>query len=297
VTSCYREVFAYGPEIVIAAMDGASVVEELERRRPPGVEVVGARSARLFGALAGLHGGEAQRLEKAETIRRMTGGVYHSLSNIFTTLHARASLLLGAVRSNRGTLAQIAQGLEVVVSNLSRGSEILRRLRAVVRDVEGEPAGQVDVREIAREVLTLAEPFIREAETKGKPIALRQEFDEVPLVVGHSSELVEVLLNLIVNAIEAMPQGGVLALETRADGTGLVLRVHDTGTGIPDVVKAKLFEPFFTTKPGGTGLGLSVSREIVRRHGGDLTVDSTRGQGTCVTIRLPAADRCLGKSA
>ncbi len=148
----------------------------------------------------------------------------------------------------------------------------------------------MNVTGIARDVMALAEPLIREGQERSTTIEVCLRADEVSAVIGRASELLEVLLNLVVNAIEAMPQGGVLTVETVGEGDDVLVRVRDTGVGIPDGVKPKLFTPFFTTKIGGTGLGLNVSREIIRRHGGDVIVESAEGEGTCITVRLPAAD-------
>ena len=99
----------------------------------------------------------------------------------------------------------------------------------------------------------------------------------------------QALLNLILNAEQAMPDGGQVVLQTRADGDWVCLDVIDTGTGIDPATMAKLFRPFHTTKPGGTGLGLPTTKKIVRAHGGDIAVQSEPGRGTKFTIRLPAA--------
>jgi signal transduction histidine kinase len=290
VVSSHRQIFAYQPQIVIEVTGRREVLEELERGKPVDVEVVGARSAGLFWEIIGLRSREARRLEKAETIRRIAGGVYHSLNNLFTTLLGWSGILLSSAKSDRPNPAQFANGLEVIANTLSRGSEILKRLRSLVTESAEEPVTRVDVNALVREVVALADPLIREAEARSARIDVDQQLGGVPPVVGRPSELLEVLLNLIVNAVEGMRNGGVLALESRYEGADVFLLVRDTGIGIPGSVKAKLFTPFFTTKVGGTGLGLSVSREIIRRHGGDLAVESAEGKGTCVTVRLPAAE-------
>ncbi len=290
LTSSHLGVFEYGPEIVIDASAADGVFEELERNKPVHVEVVGARTARLFREIMGIRIREAQRLEKAETIRRMTGGVYHSLNNLFTTLLGRSGLILNSVKRDGSISTWLTDGLEVNARTLARGAEILKRLRGLMRDSAEEPVTRMDVRGIARDVVALAEPMIREGERRSATIEVCLKFEEVPPVVGRASELLEVLLNLIVNAIEAMPDGGVLTVETAVEGDDVLVRVRDTGCGIPDAVKAKLFTPFFTTKTGGTGLGLNVSREIIRRHGGDVSAESTQGKGTCVTVRFPVAE-------
>jgi two-component system sensor histidine kinase HydH len=97
----------------------------------------------------------------------------------------------------------------------------------------------------------------------------------------------QALLNLVLNAEQAMPDGGEIVLQTRLDGDAVYLDVIDTGKGIDPDDLPKLFRPFHTTKPGGTGLGLALTRKIVRAHGGEIAVQSEPGRGTRFTIRLP----------
>jgi two-component system cell cycle sensor histidine kinase/response regulator CckA len=289
IISTYRDVFAHGPDIVVDASAASDVFEELERSKPAHVEVIGARSVTLLQEILGLHIREAHRIEKAETIRRMTGGVYHSLNNLFTTLLGRSSLLLDAAKRAASMPVQFTSTLEMMNRTLSRGADILKRLRGLMRETAEEPVTRIDLRALVADVVALTEPLLREGETRSASMELRLSLDEVPSVVGRPSELLEVLLNLVVNAIEAMPEGGALSIETTVEDTEVLLRVRDTGVGIPDAVKPKLFTPFFTTKSGGTGLGLNVSREIIRGHGGELTVESHEGNGTCITVRFPTA--------
>ena len=126
-------------------------------------------------------------------------------------------------------------------------------------------------------------------------------FAAVPLVSGDPAELREALTNLILNAVDAMPDGGTLTLATRAEADTAVVTVADTGAGMTEEVKRRLFEPFFTTKGvKGTGLGLSLTFGIVSRHGGQIEVDSVPGTGTQFTLRFPvvspAAGAALGRA-
>jgi CheY-like chemotaxis protein len=117
--------------------------------------------------------------------------------------------------------------------------------------------------------------------------------------MGRPAELNEVITNLVLNAIDAMPKGGTLRIRTRlGDHRHAVMTVADTGMGMSDEVRKKVFDPFFTTKgEEGTGLGLSVSHSIVERHGGDLKVDSRPGEGTTFTITLPIGMNPTGETA
>jgi CheY-like chemotaxis protein len=125
---------------------------------------------------------------------------------------------------------------------------------------------------------------------QGVAIDVRCELGPVPPISGHAAALREVVTNLILNAVDALPAGGHIVLATRTEGHTAVLTVSDDGVGMSEEVARRAHEPFFTTKgPKGTGLGLSVNYGVIRRHGGEQHIASARGAGTVVTVRLPAA--------
>ncbi len=130
---------------------------------------------------------------------------------------------------------------------------------------------------------------LRIAQIQLRHVRLEQELAAVGTVVGRPRQLVQVLVNLLVNAGQATPQGGVVRLTTRQEGMWVRVEVRDTGTGMSEETKQHLFEPFFTTKPPGvgTGLGLSVVQGIIKSHGGRIGVQSELGKGTCFTLELP----------
>jgi signal transduction histidine kinase len=127
---------------------------------------------------------------------------------------------------------------------------------------------------------------------KQQVAAQRQEPDRPVWVFADESQLVQVVVNIVLNAVDAMPHGGRLELRLHEDGGQAHLAIRDTGVGIPREYLDKIFDPFFTTKePGrGTGLGLAVSHGIVSEHGGSIDVDSIPGTGTVMTVRLPLAE-------
>lgn len=157
----------------------------------------------------------------------------------------------------------------------------------------------LDLHRVIRDLMALLKSLI------GEHISIVLQLDPLPLwVKADAVQLEQVLLNLAVNARDAMPHGGTLTIDTRQVSREAVwgsdhdtrtartyvrLRVHDTGTGIDPATKAKIFEPFFTTKPPGrgTGLGLSTVYGIVHQSGGTITVESAVGQGTTMTVFLP----------
>jgi signal transduction histidine kinase len=165
---------------------------------------------------------------------------------------------------------------------------MVTNLRSLARrDQAGEPAAPVELSEVVQAVVRTAAADLRSA-------AARVEIAGPCWVLGHRGELVDVILNLVVNAVQARVEGqpNQIRIALFREGPSAVLRVSDTGRGIAPPHMKRLFEPFFTTKaPGeGTGLGLSLARKIVLAHGGAIDVASELGAGSTFTVRLPAVD-------
>ncbi len=197
----------------------------------------------------------------------------------------RAHLARGDVAfARREAASAVAESLQ----GMERIRQIVANLRSIARrDQAGEPAAAVDLVEVVDAVLRTAQSDLRAAHAT---VDLRGPVH----VVGHRGELVDVVLNLVVNAIQAGEEGrpNRISVELGRDGPHACLRVSDTGKGISPGNMKRLFEPFFTTKaPGeGTGLGLSLARRIVLSHGGSIDVASETGVGSTFTVRLPALD-------
>jgi signal transduction histidine kinase len=174
------------------------------------------------------------------------------------------------------------------LAGMERIRQIVNNLRSLARrDQTGEPAAPVELGEVVQAVVQTAAFELRNA-------SARVDLQGPVWVTGHRGELVDVVLNLVVNAVQAREDGRAnrVVLELGRDGPHAVLRVADTGKGIPAAHLKRLFEPFFTTKaPGeGTGLGLNLARKIVLSHGGSIDVSSEVGVGSTFTVRLPAID-------
>ena len=181
---------------------------------------------------------------------------------------------------------EAASSISESLAGMERVRQIVANLRSLARrDQAGEPAAQLDLAEVVHAVVRTASADLRAA-------AARVEVRGPLHVVGHRGELVDVVLNLVVNAVQARAEGrpNQVAIELYREGSSAVIRVSDTGRGISHTHMKRLFEPFFTTKaPGeGTGLGLSLARKIVLAHGGSIDVSSELGVGSTFTMRLPA---------
>ena len=137
--------------------------------------------------------------------------------------------------------------------------------------------------------LTIVRIKLERIKDSAKVANIRKEYEPVPLVLCHPGQLNQVFLNLLVNAGQSIVPPGEVVLSCWQDGTFVYASVSDTGSGIPEEIRNRIFEPFFTTKDvgKGTGLGLSLSYEIIKRHQGELLVDSTMGVGTTFTVKLP----------
>jgi signal transduction histidine kinase len=168
----------------------------------------------------------------------------------------------------------------------ARIARIVRQLLDLYRPAASEDC--INLSALIERVLVLIDATVRK-----QRIEIERAFaPDLPLVWGYTDQLTQVMLNIIVNAIQAMPTGGKLRLETCAANDGAAplaaARVGDTGFGIPEEQLSRIFTPFFTTKRDGTGLGLALCAEIVAEHRGRITVESTPGRGSTFTVLLPA---------
>jgi signal transduction histidine kinase len=169
------------------------------------------------------------------------------------------------------------------------GAAIVRRLQQLARGSGTSEVTAFDLNAVVQEVVENTQPVWHDhARREGRPVDLILELTPLPQITGRAAELREVLTNLLLNAVEAMPQGGQLTLRSWRADQEVCASVSDTGVGMTPEVQSQLFDPFFTTKGmRGTGLGLSVSLALIKGHQGTLTVESEPGRGTTFVIRLP----------
>ena len=224
--------------------------------------------------------------QKLESLGTLAGGIAHDFNNILGIIMGHASLL-GEVAADPVKLQRSAGAIEKAAN---RGASLVRQILTFARKANAVYE-QVRLNDIASELGRMLE------ETFPRTIAISLSLaPDLPPVDGDRTQLHQTLLNLCVNARDAMPSGGTLSITTeriRRPGAGnewyARLTVADTGSGMDEATKSRIFEPFFTTKePGrGTGLGLSVVYGIVESHGGSIAVDSTEGKGTTFRLDFP----------
>jgi CheY-like chemotaxis protein len=185
------------------------------------------------------------------------------------------------------------KSLEVITQAVSDCSQTLRRLLDFSRRDATRSSAPVDLSELITTSVEIARPkWQSESASRSGRIELDIEAPQPVNVLGDSSELREVVLNLIFNAVDAMPNGGKIVTGTRIEGKTGRFWVADSGSGIAPAVLARIFEPFYTTKGDrGTGLGLSASHGIIESHGGDINVTSEPGKGTCFEVILPLHEK------
>jgi PAS domain S-box-containing protein len=229
---------------------------------------------------------EAQRLQHFALLGRLAAGVSHEIRNPLGAIFLHADLLEEELRDpSPESAAQMAEALAEIKQQLARLDDLVQDYLSLVRVAHIERTPQdlgAAVRAWATEWQALATAHGSTLQCAG--------LDALGVVALHANTLRRALLNLVQNALEAMPQGGTLTLEGRRRRTTVELDVGDTGSGIPPDQQARIFEPLHTTKPGGTGLGLYIVQEVVAAHGGQVTVQSVAGQGSTFTITLPLPD-------
>ncbi len=225
--------------------------------------------------------------EKLASLGRMAAGVAHEINSPLTGIVTFAHLMLQRIPPEN---KMDREDLEVIIEQAERCSKIIKGLLGFSRAIPAERA-DVDVNDTIRHTLDI----IRN-QAKFHNIKIETDLSpDLPLITGDASQLQQVFMNLLINAADAMNDKGRIRIATRPvteDGSEFIeIEFTDSGPGIPEEHMGKLFEPFFTTKPvgKGTGLGLAVSHGIVRKHGGQIRVESALGKGTSFFIRLPRA--------
>ena len=219
--------------------------------------------------------------ERLAAVGELVAGVAHEVNNPLGSISAFAQLLL----REEGLTADQRESLEIIYGETLRASHVVKDLLAFAR--RSAPR---------REAVDLTQVVERALRLRGYQLAshgVRTVLDlpeGLPQVIGDARQLQQVVLNLVTNALQAMPDGGDLRLVARGNADRVSLEMTDSGGGIPESVRPHIFEPFFTTKPEGegTGLGLSVSYGIVAAHGGTLTLADSTSSGTTFLITLPA---------
>jgi len=227
--------------------------------------------------------------ERLRALGEMAGGVAHDFNNLLAIILGNAQLLeRGAGRYKE---EEIKERLKVIARTAHEGGETVRRLQYFTRrEASVEEYTELNLNEIVRSAISSTSPrWKNEKEKEGVSIKIREELKDELLIRGSRPEIMEVLTNLIFNSVEAMGERGEISIRTEAKNSKVYLYFQDTGEGISKRVQNRVFDPFFTTKgPKASGLGLSVSYGIMKRHRGDIKVESKKGKGSTFTLSFPS---------
>lgn len=241
-----------------------------------------------------------ERAQNADTLGLVVQGLAHDLKNMIAVISGNVALL----QADECVPETAQTRLKQITLALQRGSSLATRLarHSQAQELQPRPA---QINELVNVALELVNPLLK------KRVRVKTELGSLPLVQVDVSRMEQVLVNLILNALDAMPEGGELTLRTemveRAAATGIELvngegkratsfvsiTVADTGIGIPEKLQSYIFDPFFTTKPVGTGsgIGLASAYAVVRQHGGSITVQSGKSGGAKFSIYLPVEEK------
>lgn len=228
---------------------------------------------------------EIARRERLHVFGQMASGLAHDFNNILTPIVGHSGLIL--IKPDYLNNKEKTFELFKVINNAAKdGSKLVNKMRELYKPGKDiDESSSIDLNDLLRDVLLLTQPIIKKAEA---PISIHTDFKSIPHFLGIKSELVQVFLNLILNAIDAMPSGGTLSFSTVLNGDEIIITVQDTGIGMTPEVRDKCLQPFFTTKGNmGTGIGLPMVSNIIERHNGRLEIQSDVGKGTTFHIILP----------
>ncbi|WP_456426875.1 hybrid sensor histidine kinase/response regulator [Rhodocaloribacter sp.] len=229
---------------------------------------------------------------RMETLGRMTMGIAHDFNNLLSSVLGHIELLKSAP-PGKVPPALLREHLNPIEQAALDGAALVSKIQQYIRQEKETVFEPLDLPTLIRDATVLTKPYwYNDPRRRGIAIDLDLDLAPVPPIMGAAAELRDVLVNLILNAVHAMPRGGSIRFETRDEGArGVVLRITDSGTGMTENVRAHIFEPLFTTKgKRGTGMGLAVSYGIIQEHDGSIEVASEPGVGTTFTLTFPPAE-------
>ena len=236
---------------------------------------------------------QLRQSEKLTALGQLAGGIAHDFNNLLQAILGYAQLM----KQNPRDIDFVSRSLNIVEAAAVDGSETVRRIQQFARLRPDEQFVGVDVNQIVHDAVAIVRPRWEERIARdNRPLDLRLDLGTIETINGRPAALAELMTNLILNALDAMPDGGTLTVSTRSDpGRHITLTVTDTGVGMSETVRRRIFEPFFSTKgESGSGLGLSMVYSIVRRHGGDIRVESEPARGATFTLTFPVASEPVG---
>jgi PAS domain S-box-containing protein len=229
----------------------------------------------------------AAQAEKMRALGQITAGVAHNFNNILAAILGHAQLLKRNVKEDR-----LARQAGIIERAALDGAEMVKRIQSFGNQQKDAGYEPVDINQMVQDSVNLTKVrWQDEAQARGLFFNVELALKPLPIVRGSSSEIREVFVNIILNSLDAMANGGKLHISTATEEDSVLVQFTDSGVGMSEEIRQRIFEPFFTTKgPLGTGLGLAVSYSAIERHGGKIEVNTVQGQGSTFTISLPIAE-------
>jgi len=226
--------------------------------------------------------------EKMRALGEVAGGVAHDFNNLLITIIGRLQMLL-----NKYDDQDLVNELKIIEKAAIDGTEIVKRIQSFTKFGSKKEGTLVDITHVINDSVSFTKgKWKHEMERAGKKINIKKFYDDSFYVYGKETELREAFTNIILNAIDAMPNGGDLSIIVKPKGRYVEIEFIDTGIGMGEETLKRIYEPFFTTKGSkGTGLGMSMVYGIVKNHEGDIYVESELSKGTSIKIRLPLSSK------
>lgn len=242
--------------------------------------------------------GTQTKRHRLESLGRMTMGMVHDFNNLLSGILGYTELLLNEIHPQTPAEAidvpSLVHSLQTIQTAADDGSSLIAKIQAYIRQEKRARFEAVDLPTILQDCLALTRPYwYNEPRRQGIAIVLEEDLQPTPAIMGSAVELREVFINLILNAVHAMPQGGTLTVKTFAEeDQGVMAVIGDDGVGMSPSVQEKIFEPLYTTKGDeGSGMGLAVAYGILQEHDGTVDVSSELGTGTTFRFAFPPVDR------
>ena len=227
--------------------------------------------------------------EKLAAVGQLVSGIAHEINNPLFVISGRTDMML----SGKSIPKKVKDGLKIISTQVDQIRKLVDSFLSFTRKTPPNTE-ELDINKIIKNVL----PFLAYHKLPSHEIKITESFTRgLPKIRGDSHQLQEVFVNLLINAYQAMPQGGAITVKTSRSKDGCAqIDISDTGNGIAPEILKNLFMPFFSTKKDGTGLGLSICYNIIKNHNGSISVESQVGKGTTFTIKLPFIEKKEGKN-
>lgn len=224
---------------------------------------------------------QLRRADRLSVLGELAAGMAHEIRNPLGSIRGTAEILRDGVAPDDPR----AEFADILLKEVDRLNRVVQEFLDFARPGRNESFGRTDLPGVLEETVQL----IRAQALKGG-VAITREVPPLPPFSGDREKIKQALLNLLLNALQAMPQGGDLRIAADQDDRQLRVRISDTGCGIPPTEREKIFNPFYTTRASGTGLGLAITHRIIQGHGGRIEVESEVGVGTTFTFWLPSME-------